>query len=450
MRSVLEELLLRARVTDEKRLRKANDVVLETDCKLAHALVKLGLISDRAMAALIAQTLNLRVVDPMRLDVHPNALAALAGTRAYHLRALPIRLRATANGEFLYVAMSDPTDQDAVRELEATTGREIVPAVAEEKALERALRKYYGAEKLAPAKSNTVDPEERVPMPGELGGVEPEESEPPLVVGAVLEEAAHLLVPSLDDDDGGYFSESTEELVTVYSRARVKAGADDDDMAWLAQKQHEAGAAPKPAEAAAPPPSASPTPSVHRQASPAQADEHTLPIPRVEPPDDPTRETSVTPAMKRAVRLQSAEDDFDSPKTSVDEGAPASMEGGEAKLRAPTVIIVEDKRKRAWLRAQLRPHLARVHMEESVALARDIGRRAPMGYVVVVEPRPSPTISGELSGLKEMAGSPKVLVVGGEAAFQIVPGVDAWIEAPDLMELPDAIVKVLRQYDSIA
>lgn len=403
MRSVLENLLLHSRVLDEKRLRKGNDVVLETGCTLAHALVKLGLVSDRALAKLIAQTLNLRMVDPTRLQIHASALAQLAGPRAYALRVIPVRIRATATGQFIYVAMSDPTDHAAVREVESTTGRELVPAVCEERALETALRTHYASELTVgppPALSSTP--------PSEPLSDEP----PPVVLGASL--SGEISVGGALEEDDGYFTESTEELVTVYSRTMMKAGAetDDNDLAWLAERQALAGG--PASEAAA------------RRAA------------EVAPPDDPTEERPMTPEMRRAVPLSSEP----APTEALVPETPPDV---VSSVRPPTCIVVENARLRAWLRAKLHGRVDRLHLEPDVAHARAIGDHVPMGFVVVVQPPVKSNVGRELQSLKEMAGSPWVIVIGGDPRFEKVHGVDRWAEVPSpATSLPDVIVQQIK------
>lgn len=411
MQPVLGDLLLRARLIDEARLGRANDVATQTPCTLAHALVKLGLISERALAQLLSQALNLRVVDPTRLEVHESAIAALAGPVARRLRVLPVRLRSNAEGEFLYVVMSDPSDQAAVSEVAALTGRDVVPAVAEERALERALRQWYGDEDLRPAAPASFAPT-------------------PEVVMGVLEDPPAYQALGIEDD-GSFFTESTEEIMNVYSRTmnRVAADADDNDLAWLKERKElvDGPAAPEAAPA---------KPSSLAGDDFEDATTHKLAL----------SEGAIaleTPASSRAMLLP----DVTTGDLTVEPASqPRPVELPPAgALRAPLCVVVADGRRRATLRAHLARQAARLFAEESLPQARALGKRVPLGYIVVVAPAPAPAVSEELRRLKEIAGSPGVVVIGGDPAFQVVPGVDAWLDdGPGEAELAAKIIATLR------
>ncbi len=450
MQPVLEELLLRARLVDAQRMRKAKDIAADTGCTLAHALVKMGFVSDRGLAALLSQALSLRVVDPTRADADALAIATLAGSVAYRLRVLPLRLRSTADGEFVFLAMSDPSDRDAVREVEACTGREVVPAVAEERALERALRQHYAREGLKP-----------VPARPAL-----DDDDPPLVVGvldvpattAPLEGARDddVRAQLLANDDGAYFTESTEELMTVYSRAlaRAERGSDDRDLMWLQERRElasgadeqpvPAGVAPSTTPPAAWPPKPTPSPVVA-----SFEDVRTAPL-----SSEKLAALSAPPAKRTGARSLGAvpfalppEEERTQPDL-----RPALAEAKRELFRPPTCVVADDLELRSLLGVGLAGYLADLHVEPSLYDALVLGDELPLGYVVVIAPRADPGVVREIQRVSEMAGAPRVLVAGGDPAFQVVPGVAHWIDllAVGKERLPDAILEALARLEEQA
>ncbi|MFZ9888400.1 MAG: hypothetical protein ACO3JL_12935 [Myxococcota bacterium] len=212
MATVLEDLLLRSKLLDEARVQAARAHAAQHGLTLVQAIITLRLASDRAVAQLIAGAQKLRVLDPTRLHVEPEALQALPSSVAHRLRALPLRLRNAPEGAFLHVAMSDPTDGGALAELSALTQRQVVAAVAEEGALSMALQRLYPVDALEPALAVGVF---EVP-----------------VHDAAPASAPHpaYLQASPPAEDGGFLSESTGETVGMY--ARLQAGAAAAPPAW--------------------------------------------------------------------------------------------------------------------------------------------------------------------------------------------------------------------------
>lgn len=432
MQAVLEELLLRARLVDAARMRKAKEISGDTGCTLAHALVKLGFVTDRGLATLLSQALNLRVVDPSRVEVDGSALATLAGSVAYRLRVLPVRVRSTAEGEFIYVAMSDPTDRAAVHEVEASTGREVIPAVAEERSLERALRRVYATESLQPVSLPSAP---RPPAPV----APPPPADPPLVVG-VLEGPALASSDSgrddavraqlLANDDDGFFTESTEELMTVYSRAlaRAERGTDDKDLVWLQERRELAGVP----DAAAARPSSAPVASAGAAVwppKPLAAPPTTADFEDVQTAPLPVSQLSAlsAPVTPRAVPLPLDILPIGEERTEPD--LSQTLAAAKSNLfRPPTCVVAADPSLRSTLGAGLAGYLADLHVKPSLDDALLLGEQVPLGYVVIVAPRAEPNVVDALQRLAEIAGAPRIVVVGGDPAFQVVPGVHAWID----------------------
>ncbi|HWS46690.1 MAG TPA: hypothetical protein VN636_12570 [Acidimicrobiia bacterium] len=81
--------------------------------KLGEILVEMGLIDDRLLVSLLAEQLQVPVVDANSTAVDPAVGRLLPAPLARRLRAVPLRRQ----GERIEVAMADPADAEAVRAL---------------------------------------------------------------------------------------------------------------------------------------------------------------------------------------------------------------------------------------------------------------------------------------------------------------------------------------------
>jgi type IV pilus assembly protein PilB len=112
---------------------------------LGERLVALGLTTETAIAHALAEALSLPHLDPLvppsdarLLDLVPRALAD---------RRLVLPL--AVEGRWLRLAMADPLDLDAVRDVEFTSGLRARPAVAAPSRIREAIARVYGPQ--APA-----------------------------------------------------------------------------------------------------------------------------------------------------------------------------------------------------------------------------------------------------------------------------------------------------------
>jgi hypothetical protein len=112
-------------------------------------------------------------------------------------------------------------------------------------------------------------------------------------------------------------------------------------------------------------------------------------------------------------------------------------------------VVADDLELRSHLGEGLAGYVADLHVEPSLADALVLGDEVPLGYVVVVAPPVDPGVVRDIQRVSEMAGAPRVIVVGGDAAFQVVPGVESWIDlfAVGRARLCDEILAVLHRLE---
>src|SRR5690606_27498423 len=101
-------------------------------------LIFRGLITSEAFAQLVAEYLHVPFINVGQLPIPQEVLNLIPEKLARTFRMVPFEL----NGQQLKVAMSNPTDFEALETVKRHTGMEIIPHYSGEEALRRALGKY--------------------------------------------------------------------------------------------------------------------------------------------------------------------------------------------------------------------------------------------------------------------------------------------------------------------
>jgi len=107
---------------------------------VAEKLVAAGTVGDEAIARTLADHYGCRLLDFRDVAPDPGALALLTPEQARTLRALPL----VVDDEAVTVALLDPAPQ-RIEAVAAVIGRQVVPAVATRRNLDRALDSAYRA-----------------------------------------------------------------------------------------------------------------------------------------------------------------------------------------------------------------------------------------------------------------------------------------------------------------
>jgi type IV pilus assembly protein PilB len=137
---LIGDLLVREGLITDEQLRQALTEQRNNGSRLGYTLVAMGFVSETDLTRVLARKYRVKAVDLSRIsqiDVRViNLVKPEIATR--HL-VLPLR----RVGRTLTVAMSNPTNLDAIDELRFSTGYDIEPVVAGEYSLKKAVEKYY-------------------------------------------------------------------------------------------------------------------------------------------------------------------------------------------------------------------------------------------------------------------------------------------------------------------
>jgi len=138
------DLLQKVQLIDDR----AHDAVMSrtrsrSGGHIVQQVAELGLATEPSIARAISVELALPRIDLQLTPPEAAALNLLDARICADRFVLPIALR--ENGELLWLAMADPTDQDSIAVVRQRTHKRVRPAVAGPSEILRAVRQCYGA-----------------------------------------------------------------------------------------------------------------------------------------------------------------------------------------------------------------------------------------------------------------------------------------------------------------
>ena len=140
MSAKLGESLLKDNLITPQQLKEALDYQRINGGRLASTLVKLSMLSDEEVTAVLSRQYGVPSVNLDLFEVDPAAVALVPQETAERYSVLPL----SRVGATLTLAMVDPTNVFAIDDIKFMTGLSVEPVVVSETALNAAVRKYYG------------------------------------------------------------------------------------------------------------------------------------------------------------------------------------------------------------------------------------------------------------------------------------------------------------------
>ena len=137
--SIAQILLRRGLVTPEQ-LEEAQSLQRAEGLRLDRALIQLGTLSERQLLAIMAEHLDIPLVDLTDVTIDSEILRSLPSKIVYRKRLIPV---SRSNGT-LNVATSDAFDLYSFDELRLTTGLAIQPVLAPRDDIEKIIKSHYG------------------------------------------------------------------------------------------------------------------------------------------------------------------------------------------------------------------------------------------------------------------------------------------------------------------
>ena len=141
MSAKLGEILVRENLLTPQQLREALDYQREHGGRLGFNLVKLGLVSDDMVTAVLSRQYGVPSVNLDLFEIDPGVIRLIPREVAEKYSVLPL----SRVGATLTLAMVDPTNVFAMDDIKFMTGLNIEPVVVSEAGVHEAIEDYYGA-----------------------------------------------------------------------------------------------------------------------------------------------------------------------------------------------------------------------------------------------------------------------------------------------------------------
>jgi type IV pilus assembly protein PilB len=144
-RILLGELLVESKVITAEQLREVLDSPREAGKKLGQALLERGWITEAQLTQTLSLQLSVPWVSLYHIDFSRQLLNRVSREVAEKYCLIPIFVRhVKGQGETLYVAMDDPTNEGALHEVARLAGLPARPMIASASDIRSAIRVYYG------------------------------------------------------------------------------------------------------------------------------------------------------------------------------------------------------------------------------------------------------------------------------------------------------------------
>lgn len=138
----LGDLLLSVGLISETDLQQALEIQKKTKQRLGQVLIDSGIIAERQLIEALELQLGVEFVDLSRTPLPPELAHVLPKNIAKRYNVVPVRLEKDA----VYLAMSDPLNFPAIEDVKRITGRRVIPMIATQDGVERAIITLYGNE----------------------------------------------------------------------------------------------------------------------------------------------------------------------------------------------------------------------------------------------------------------------------------------------------------------
>jgi type IV pilus assembly protein PilB len=188
-RAPIGAILQQMGVVTFEQIEEALEYQQRDGCKIGEALVKLGYAQPEDVSQALAKQYHLPYIDLDSIDIPENIIALLTPEVALDNKVIPVRMKERS----IVIALSDPLDFVTADNVRFILNREIETVLASTDAVERALSKYYRAQKDLEEEleklEDTSDIELRGEDYGDAGAVEGDDAPVIRLVQALITEA---------------------------------------------------------------------------------------------------------------------------------------------------------------------------------------------------------------------------------------------------------------------
>lgn len=142
-RQNLGEMLIAANLIDEVQMQIALVEQKQTGNRFGSTLVDLKFIDENVLAAFLSKQIDVPCISLLHVDIPKKVLRRIPRSVVVAVKAVPVRL----DGDRLEVAMIDPTDIEALDQLEKAAGITVTPLIAPESSIRTMIERCYPEER---------------------------------------------------------------------------------------------------------------------------------------------------------------------------------------------------------------------------------------------------------------------------------------------------------------
>ena len=228
-RKRLGELLVEAGEIDQMQLQAALGHQKQWGGRLGEVVVQMGFTTEERMVKTLSRQLDIPLAD-FPDPIHARVLAEVPREMAEQWGVIPLGLKRDSRGETLYIAMSDPTNYDAIDALQFKTGKRIAPMLAGDSKLQQLIRRYHHGERTIDLLPTVAVAAAAAQMQVQFSGLEVDlaAAELPTVTGSPLPPPAQA--GALFEQTGSFLGDGGDDVATADEMlGRLAAPAIEDD-----------------------------------------------------------------------------------------------------------------------------------------------------------------------------------------------------------------------------
>jgi type IV pilus assembly protein PilB len=156
-RKQLGEILIQVGLITEEHLAEALRQQQALGGKLGSRLIRMGHVREADILRCLSDQLRLSYVDFREIEIPQSALDSVSIEIARKFSVIPIALQRRR----VVLAMSDPTQLEMIKEIEFQIGAGVLPVIAADWSITRAIDHYYGSHGGAAGSTEAV-PDDKV------------------------------------------------------------------------------------------------------------------------------------------------------------------------------------------------------------------------------------------------------------------------------------------------
>ncbi len=152
----LGDLLVEAGLIDQFQLRSALSEQQKWGGRLGNHFVRLKFITEDKLVKFLSQQLKIQYVDITKIKIAPSSIEIIPEEIATKHNILPLGIKAEGGKKTLFIATSDPTNLEAIDEIQFLTGYTVKPILAADTAISKGIRDYYNPIPQQPAAEQSI------------------------------------------------------------------------------------------------------------------------------------------------------------------------------------------------------------------------------------------------------------------------------------------------------